>query len=126
MLKLHFNSQPHKEADPAEFMVCIIHFDISTHSLIKRLTSSAWTFCVHYPYFNSQPHKEADRIRLKHLSICYISTHSLIKRLTLDHSVLAHKSDISTHSLIKRLTFLLFSNHPLWNISTHSLIKRLT
>ena len=62
MLKLHFNSQPHKEADPAEFMVCIIHFDISTHSLIKRLTSSAWTFCVHYPYFNSQPHKEADEI----------------------------------------------------------------
>ena len=56
---MHFNSQPHKEADKRE--VGSIQPDpISTHSLTRRLTSQSCKFCV--------------RI--------FISTHSLTRRLT--------------------------------------------
>ena len=54
-----FNSQPHEEADNAD---CLINrsFNISTHSLTKRLTILPIDRCAAIPYFNSQPHEEAD------------------------------------------------------------------
>ena len=55
----HFNSQPHKEADPEQsYKVVSMH------------------------YFNSQPHKEADAIDSMSQIISDISTHSLTRRLT--------------------------------------------
>ena len=78
---LHFNSQPHKEAD-----VTVYGFSpsqtISTHSLTRRLTFfQGWQekgIC----HFNSQPHKEADTLS-SNINVCWcISTHSLTRRLT--------------------------------------------
>ena len=58
----YFNSQPHKEADDLSCAACILHH-ISTHSLIKRLTSYSLDSPALSAYFNSQPHKEADLIQ---------------------------------------------------------------
>ena len=38
----------------------IMLFDISTHSLTRRLTMIELLVTSSVPYFNSQPHKEAD------------------------------------------------------------------
>ena len=57
---LHFNSQPHEEADCAY----LNHMDHPLH-------------------FNSQPHEEADRTSDSWANQVRISTHSLTKRLTL-------------------------------------------
>ena len=77
----HFNSQPHEEADaevfePLSFFDISTHSltkrlterwknmkrakDISTHSLTKRLTRESQTSFFSLLYFNSQPHEEAD------------------------------------------------------------------
>ena len=101
---IHFNSQPHEEADTgyayrhyiliisthsltkrltfATFFFCYFYF-ISTHSLTKRLTAGKARFFPGCEHFNSQPHEEADGVYL--LSVpptSIISTHSLTKRLT--------------------------------------------
>ena len=56
---MHFNSQPHEEADHAMIMLSgIIH------------------------HFNSQPHEEADKEITEYEYDRDISTHSLTKRLT--------------------------------------------
>ena len=60
---MHFNSQPHKEAD--QFL---------------KLCFVAKT------NFNSQPHKEADRNFTRQESVGIISTHSLTRRLTVKGS----------------------------------------
>ena len=81
---LHFNSQPHEEADEPAVLCQDLVFCISTHSLTKRLT---------------------ERMRL--LGVWEdISTHSLTKRLTAsrEHFSQVSPPDISTHSLTKRLT----------------------
>ena len=145
---LHFNSQPHEEADYAHGLLhyfCVLFqltasrrgwplltvdeyrkYRISTHSLTKRLTGR-------------RKRDEAYRS---------ISTHSLTKRLTgyrkwfsrlLQHfnSQPHEEADevslyvpvafsISTHSLTKRLTITPISNCSIILISTHSLTKRLT
>ena len=78
---VHFNSQPHKEAD-----VSIVFFFlasvISTHSLTRRLTIL----------------KNSDSSGAK------ISTHSLTRRLTESGVALYGWITISTHSLTRRLT----------------------
>ena len=99
----NFNSQPHEEADGA-YRDAYDLFDISTHSLTKRLT-----FDNLQDAFND-----------------LISTHSLTKRLTHVHRVLSVHADISTHSLTKRLTISGQQITDSLLISTHSLTKRLT
>ena len=102
--KRYFNSQPHEEADPGN--PCLHKFpEISTHSLTKRLTISRLLFGVFGSYFNSQPHEEADKGQgwRKPITVS-ISTHSLTKRLTYWTRCCYPQSDISTHSLTKRLT----------------------
>ena len=58
-LLLHFNSQPHEEADQGtdHGNHCI---RISTHSLTRRLTSGCNEENLCLIHFNSQPHEEAD------------------------------------------------------------------
>ena len=81
-LVLHFNSQPHEEADTVKILSYFGIF-ISTHSLTKRLTGSHKRHHWNYRHFNSQPHEEADLELQKQLSdVVVISTHSLTKRLT--------------------------------------------
>ena len=58
---IHFNSQPHEEADVARNVSCLGIARISTHSLTRRLTLMSVGFSL----------KEE------------ISTHSLTRRLTL-------------------------------------------
>ena len=58
-ISIHFNSQPHKEADDWKLFQ-IDWIDISTHSLTRRLTAIGFLDCIRTSYFNSQPHKEAD------------------------------------------------------------------
>ena len=101
--RMHFNSQPHEEADSYQnddhlgkhisthsltkrltFLLPLLDLVscISTHSLTKRLTSTnLWGF-TGGEYFNSQPHEEADNGKTVTLIINVISTHSLTKRLT--------------------------------------------
>ena len=77
----HFNSQPHKEADPSTEL---------THQERED--------------FNSQPHKEADRSLLNVVVSLEISTHSLTRRLTILKARGFKGKNISTHSLTRRLT----------------------
>ena len=56
---LHFNSQPHKEAD-RKHAFPLPDKRISTHSLTRRLTISVRDILMVRANFNSQPHKEAD------------------------------------------------------------------
>ena len=79
---MHFNSQPHEEAD----------FQYPVLPLIQD-------------YFNSQPHEEADEVVTASSFYLYdISTHSLTKRLTITRNPTDNMLVISTHSLTKRLT----------------------
>ena len=145
---IHFNSQPHEEADTgyayrhyiliisthsltkrltfATFFFCYFYF-ISTHSLTKRLTAGKARFFPGCEHFNSQPHEEADSSRSVHKRRRSISTHSLTKRLTSDDA----------SEVIYQKVFQLTASRRGWrgarisityqlNISTHSLTKRLT
>ena len=99
---MHFNSQPHEEADH-DAGHWREHRCISTHSLTKRLTV-ATVYGVVLSYFNSQPHEEADKIIRTDSQRKSISTHSLTKRLTKTVQWYINTINISTHSLTKRLT----------------------
>ena len=79
----YFNSQPHEEADVKVIVSSATRYDISTHSLTKRLT---W------------------RARQQQQLPYPISTHSLTKRLTRLCLLMGYVPIISTHSLTKRLT----------------------
>ena len=57
--ELHFNSQPHKEADQIAPYARRQYY-ISTHSLTRRLTEFQEKYENAFANFNSQPHKEAD------------------------------------------------------------------
>ena len=57
--RIHFNSQPHEEADPT-IRQSIAANPISTHSLTKRLTGCPKGGMGYWNNFNSQPHEEAD------------------------------------------------------------------
>ncbi len=78
---MHFNSQPHKEAD----------------GYLARV----WEYCYD---FNSQPHKEADICLRVIVFVLHISTHSLTRRLTSAGATDTNVGHISTHSLTRRLT----------------------
>ena len=80
---MHFNSQPHEEADGNSAFGKELGYCISTHSLTRRLTKFG-IYCGYYWYnFNSQPHEEADGVlQDTHHSPTFISTHSLTRRLT--------------------------------------------
>ena len=127
----------------------ILHEWISTHSLTKRLTTTAnapmifpslfqltasrrgWLFQCIIPssvvHFNSQPHEEADSKTFA------CNNQAVIFQLTASRRGWPYffcqiplAKGISTHSLTKRLT-LLHGNHVISShISTHSLTKRLT
>ena len=56
----YFNSQPHEEADSA-IQKFTDKWNISTHSLTKRLTAWAHGRGDYPEHFNSQPHEEADK-----------------------------------------------------------------
>ena len=78
----HFNSQPHEEAD-VQTHTYSQDRSISTHSLTKRLTGYTQENGHDSSHFNSQPHEEADDTLFFTLFIVFfISTHSLTKRLT--------------------------------------------
>ena len=146
---LHFNSQPHKEADGIAGAGETDWIYISTHSLTRRLTDKKRTFQLSGKYFNSQPHKEADKQRKRGKGHEGISTHSLTRRLThfrftqfsrrLYFNSQPHKeadiraydvdicaNNISTHSLTRRLTEKMAGMEKTQNISTHSITRRLT
>ena len=79
---LHFNSQPHKEAD-AKIFLDIVHpmyFNSQPHKEADAFGSPTTTVSFN---FNSQPHKEADDDALNNEEApINISTHSLTRRLT--------------------------------------------
>ena len=77
----NFNSQPHKEADET-IEEAKAMYEISTHSLTRRLTAYSCNPHTGNIHFNSQPHKEADLHLLFFWKLKGISTHSLTRRLT--------------------------------------------
>ena len=81
--KVYFNSQPHEEADcirPSSHLR-MLHFNSQPHE--EADVASVERF-VPPTYFNSQPHEEADDSSDSNsVNIFCISTHSLTKRLTL-------------------------------------------
>ena len=146
-LWLHFNSQPHEEADviPGVTPSMISGFQLTASRrgwrydpyivltmMIFQLTASrrGWRDDVTVPAnllnFNSQPHEEADCSHRRCYRFYAISTHSLTKRLT-----------YLCPLCIKVIIFQLTASRRGWqwlevqarfarNISTHSLTKRLT
>ena len=82
-LDIHFNSQPHEEAD--NYQQAMPYGQV---------------------HFNSQPHEEADAKTGHSQKLIVISTHSLTKRLTVAQKFVHKLIYISTHSLTKRLTML--------------------
>ena len=145
---VHFNSQPHEEADKS----CVSgipdrhNFNSQPH---EEADAGGVTLYTGYAHFNSQPHEEADVQTHTYSQDRSISTHSLTKRLTGYTQENGHDSShfnsqpheeaddtlfftlfivffISTHSLTKRLTMCGQFIQPHFYISTHSLTKRLT
>ena len=121
----YFNSQPHEEADAAKDETPIT-FNISTHSLTKRLTAYKILYMFFHIHFNSQPHEEAD--------ISVESSCSLRK----DFNSQPHE-EADCRSIQRMQGFSYFNSQPheeadgpknptlfFYVISTHSLTKRLT
>ena len=79
-------------------------YNISTHSLTRRLTG----------------------IECTGITLVVISTHSLTRRLTSKRIKKNIAKIISTHSLTRRLTFVTLTYDDDHIISTHSLTRRLT
>ena len=144
----HFNSQPHEEADH-EHLSFYKNYNISTHSLTKRLTNRVTSFLFGEEYFNSQPHEEADPFKIPGaICVSYFNSQPHEEADVQTHTYSQDRS-ISTHSLTKRLTgytqenghdsshfnsqpheeaddTLFFTLFIVFFISTHSLTKRLT
>ena len=78
---LHFNSQPHKEADAffCPVTIPVQYFNSQPH---KEADSQLLPEISGKNHFNSQPHKEADRVNKGVARVGIISTHSLTRRLT--------------------------------------------
>ena len=144
---LHFNSQPHKEADVSQHTRCFgiwtfqltasqggwrhrnvlsAYNFISTHSLTRRLTIFN---IISWFIIRISTHSLTRRLTgLPELvrQIGYISTHSLTRRLTITSESQLQRIYISTHSLTRRLTYLPVLCWVWFFISTHSLTRRLT
>ena len=86
---MHFNSQPHKEADitPAMNSCQLSHFNSQPHKEADNVLVSSLHDCE---YFNSQPHKEADEEAGGDEEMNNISTHSLTRRLTTSNICRSH------------------------------------
>ena len=144
---IHFNSQPHEEADENSSWENLLNnisthsltkrltancyrdksdWEISTHSLTKRLTLRGSNLLWHRIYFNSQPHEEADKC-LRYVLPTRIHFNSQPhEEADIFYIMEFCNKDISTHSLTKRLTRKHCSVCLSTFISTHSLTKRLT
>ena len=122
---IHFNSQPHEEADAIvaarrmvqkEFQLTasrrgwreVWQRKISKQSFQLTASRRGWqdsfSGLVKQGNFNSQPHEEADEMIMYSVTLICISTHSLTKRLTVFFNRYFESNVISTHSLTKRLT----------------------
>ena len=121
----NFNSQPHKEAD--ERLRKDLKFrKISTHSLTRRLTRWGWITCGSCQYFNSQPHKEADcvfaRARISDLEFQLTASQGGWQ-LSILTMIRARYFNSQPH---KEADSMLCSPFLRCSISTHSLTRRLT
>ena len=142
---IHFNSQPHEEADSSTVYM------FSADSVFQLTASRRVYLCqvCSITYFNSQPHEEADdenefmrsfmeRFQLTasrrgwHTDVPSV-VHAPTFQLTAsrrgwlpDRDDRARYHRISTHSLTKRLTTNILKRFYCKHISTHSLTKRLT
>ena len=122
----YFNSQPHEEADQAP-IVSLLWPSLFQLTASRRGWHTIQLPCIVSPYFNSQPHEEADTGIAYTMSIQYpISTHSLTKRLT--GAIRVQKDDIVFQLTASRRGWRqgkIYSRSDK-SISTHSLTKRLT
>ena len=148
-LYLHFNSQPHEEADMLGVDSYCFVFIFQLTASRRGWLDSSFLGCVSLTDFNSQPHEEADTSNIVLSQIINISTHSLTKRLTHDFQTV-HQEHYIFQLTASRRGWLSFSPseynstafqltasrrgwrawsnvlHGSWHISTHSLTKRLT
>ena len=100
--------------------------DISTHSLTRRLTAFLGYQRSRIWHFNSQPHKEADDMLEIPFAIESNFNSQPHKEADAGSLTPTFSFGISTHSLTRRLTPY-YKYHLLWEcISTHSLTRRLT
>ena len=147
-LWVHFNSQPHKEADTdhPQNTRKPLYFNSQPHKEADSFLSKMFSWVFH---FNSQPHKEADKMLFVSdyvFAIFQLTASQGGWRETAPKRALS--ADISTHSLTRRLTdkvqksvanarFQLTASQGGWqnlscvllfvrHISTHSLTRRLT
>ena len=126
MYRVHFNSQPHEEAD-ADLLAGTISTNISTHSLTKRLTTIFLLFRLCSMYFNSQPHEEADGSTTDEKRFLrIISTHSLTKRLTIPSLGILLPGYYFNSQPHEEADTVQRRSYAYIRISTHSLTKRLT
>ena len=144
----YFNSQPHEEADGSPVRADC-NWNISTHSLTKRLTERRYIWLTSYMYFNSQPHEEADNRTAEdvqasvyfnsqpHEEADNYTTVSLPQDSHFNSQPHEEADCIRMYLLIRFMKFQLTASRRGWrrpstifcnavNISTHSLTKRLT
>ena len=89
-LQIHFNSQPHEEADHGnqDAEIALQHFNSQPH---EEADSQSSSLLIQEEYFNSQPHEEADGnfrqkyIYLKlfftliaHINLVFYSNHYIV------------------------------------------------
>ena len=103
---LHFNSQPHEEADNGGHTMGAhtSNFNSQPH---EEADSCNGVYCPSLSYFNSQPHEEADCYR--HYFLLFQNKFQLTasrRGWRLRQLISAWSFGISTHSLTKRLTVL--------------------
>ena len=84
LLHLHFNSQPHEEADFRWTDTCQPSGNYFNSQPHEEADEQGKRIAEQTEHFNSQPHEEADVSVLKVHTVYDISTHSLTKRLTFD------------------------------------------
>ena len=102
----HFNSQPHEEADEDTQHNDVL-YQISTHSLTRRLTMYTKEMQTRKKNFNSQPHEEADKPpNIPCRSQWYFNSQPHEEADSAQQAVEVDVS-ISTHSLTRRLTLIL-------------------
>ena len=124
-VSVHFNSQPHKEAD-----------GLMTGALGETLAFQLTALQGGWPvkkgkgrkarYFNSQPHKEADRFSQTQETLQNYFNSQPHKEADAWDAGVPMRLPISTHSLTRRLTECSWTKGEYDFISTHSLTRRLT
>ena len=147
--QVHFNSQPHEEADwrtPVSTNMCV-HFNSQPHEEADIFNNASNTKFVHFNsqpheeadnmyyynplctfcHFNSQPHEEADLISTAFpICICHFNSQPHEEADHRSGRPKSHSGHISTRSLTRRLTSGSICTIPIFGISTRSLTRRLT